>query len=79
LNPVLFDKHLKIDLNLKASQQKYRFANQGAIGAAINFDPTKPVYSDSKRYGGYWEWLDPNPELLMVSHGTELEEIRLRC
>src|SRR4029077_13668674 len=20
-----------------------------------------PVYSDSKRYGGYWEWLDPNP------------------
>ena len=61
LNPVLFDKHLKIDLNLKASQQKYRFANQGAIGAAINFDPTKPVYSDSKRYGGYWEWLDPNP------------------
>jgi TonB-linked SusC/RagA family outer membrane protein len=61
LNPVLFDKHLKIDLNLKASQQKYRFANQGAIGAAINFDPTKPVHSDSKRYGGYWEWLDPNP------------------
>ena len=61
LNPVLFDKHLKIDLNLKASQQKYRFANQGAIGSAINFDPTKPVYSDSKRYGGYWEWLDPNP------------------
>src|SRR5436190_15817393 len=61
LNPVLFDNHLKIDLNLKASQQKYRFANQGAIGAAINFDPTKPVYSDSKRYGGYWEWLDPNP------------------
>jgi iron complex outermembrane receptor protein len=79
LNPVLFDKHLKIDLNLKASEQKYRFANQGAIGAAINFDPTKPVYSDSKRYGGYWEWLDPNPELLMVSHGTELEEIRWRC
>ena len=61
LNPVLFNNHLKIDLNVKAAQQKYRFANQGAIGSAISFDPTKPVYSDSKRFGGYWEWLDPNP------------------
>jgi len=61
LNPVLLDNHLKIDVNLKASQQKYRFANQGAIGSAIYFDPTKPIYSDSKRWNGYWEWLDPNP------------------
>lgn len=61
LNPVLFDNHLKIDINLKGTAQKYRFANQGAIGAAIYFDPTKPIYSGSKRFGGYWEWLDPNP------------------
>ena len=61
LNPVLFDNHLKIDLNLKGSIQKYRFANQGAIGAAIYFDPTQPVNSNSKRFGGYFEWLDPNP------------------
>jgi TonB-linked SusC/RagA family outer membrane protein len=59
LNPVFFDNHLKVDLNLKGSIQKNRFANEGAIGAAVYFDPTKPVYSGDKRYGGYWEWLDP--------------------
>jgi TonB-dependent starch-binding outer membrane protein SusC len=61
LNPTFFDNHLKVDLNLKGAQQKYRFADRGAIGASVNFDPTKPVYSGNKRYNGYFEWLDPNP------------------
>ena len=59
LNPLLLDGHLKIDLNLKASWEHARFANQAAIGGAASFDPTQPVYSKSPRYGGYWEWLDP--------------------
>ena len=58
LNPVLFDNHLKIDINLKGAIEKYRFANQGAIGTAVYFDPTQSVYSNSKRFGGYFEWLD---------------------
>ena len=36
-----------------------RFANTAAIGGAITFDPTQPVYSGSPRFGGYYEWLDP--------------------
>ncbi|HYC30605.1 MAG TPA: TonB-dependent receptor plug domain-containing protein, partial [Chitinophagaceae bacterium] len=48
LNPVILNNHLKIDLNLKASQQQYRFADQGAIGSAVYFDPTKPVMSGDK-------------------------------
>jgi len=59
LNPSLFKNHLKIDFNLKTSLSKSTFANEGAIGAAVNFDPTKPVYSGKSAYGGYWEWLDP--------------------
>ncbi|HXB95100.1 MAG TPA: SusC/RagA family TonB-linked outer membrane protein, partial [Puia sp.] len=59
LSPVLFDKHLKINLNVTGSMQNTRFANQGAIGGAISFDPTQSVYSKSPRFGGYWEWLDP--------------------
>jgi TonB-linked SusC/RagA family outer membrane protein len=54
LNPVLLNNHLKIDINLKGSIEKYRFANQGAIGSAIYFDPTQSVYSNSKRFGGYY-------------------------
>ena len=60
LTPTFFDKHLKVDINLKGVASENKFANEGAIGAAVYFNPTAPVYSDSKRYNGYWEWLDPN-------------------
>jgi TonB-dependent starch-binding outer membrane protein SusC len=57
LNPKLMKNHLSIDFNMKNSVTRSRFANQGAIGAAVFFDPTKPVYDLSKpQYGGYWEW-----------------------
>ena len=60
LNPTFFNNHLKVDLNLKNSIQSTRFANTGAIGAAVSFDPTQPVYAVNKkeRFGGYYEWLD---------------------
>lgn len=59
LSPRFFTDHLKVDINIKGSMSKNRFANEGAIGAAVSFDPTQPVYSKSPRYGGYFEWLDP--------------------
>jgi len=60
LNPTLLDNHLTINFNYKLSNSQSHFANQGAIGAATYFDPTQAVYSNSARFGGYWEWLDPN-------------------
>lgn len=60
LNPTFFKNHLKVDLNVKSSLSKNKFANEGAIGAAVNFDPTQSVYSAKQEYGGYWEWLDPS-------------------
>lgn len=60
LNPSLFDNHLKINLSGKGMFMKQRFANEGAIGAAIQMDPTKPVYDPNNAYGGYWAWLQPN-------------------
>ncbi len=59
VNPSFFDNHLKVNLNLLGSIENARFANTGAIGSAITFDPTQPVYSGSQRFGGYYEWLDP--------------------
>jgi TonB-dependent starch-binding outer membrane protein SusC len=58
LSPHLFNDHLKIDINVKNSISEIRFANEGAISSAVNFDPTKPVYSGNSRYGGYFEYLD---------------------
>ena len=54
----LFDNSLKMDFNLRGSWVKDRFADDGAIGGSVSFDPTKPVYSNSPEFGGYWEWLN---------------------
>lgn len=56
LSPRLLRNHLKIDLNLKGTYSKARFANNAAISSAVYFDPTQPVYASSSPYGGYFEW-----------------------
>src|SRR5690625_6276451 len=40
-------------------QDSNRFADTGAIGSAIAFDPTQPVRTGSSvdEYGGYFAWL----------------------
>lgn len=65
INPTFLSNHLKVDLNLKGVSQKTRFADQGAIGGAVSFDPTQPVYSGNGNYGGYYEWLEPNGDLIL--------------
>ncbi len=67
LNPVLFDNHLKIDINGNLSFGKNQFQDEGAvIGSAIGFDPTQPVYQAGSRYGGYFEWLEPTGNLPLL-------------
>ncbi len=61
VSPSFFNDHLKVDLNVKGTNSRSRFANEGAIGAAVNFDPTHPVRTGFFRYGGYYEWLDSDP------------------
>ncbi len=56
LSPRFFNNHLKLDVNLKGTLRKSRFANTGAIGNAIRFDPTQPVRTEKDLYGGYFEW-----------------------
>ena len=59
LTPRLFDDHLKIDLNVKGTWADYNFADQGAIGGAVRFAPSQPVFSGDSIYNGYFYWLDP--------------------
>lgn len=56
LNPKFFDDHLSVDMNVKGTINKTRFANSGAVASAAFFDPTKPVYNESGRYNRYWTW-----------------------
>lgn len=56
LSPKFFDNHLSVDINVKGTINKNRFADSGAVGAAAFFDPTKPLYDEENRYNGYWNW-----------------------
>ena len=76
INPKLIKNHLSIDINMKNSVSRSYFANTGAIGSAVFFDPTKPVYDQSKpQYGGYWEWeLNGTPNTLAPKNPVSLLE-----
>ncbi len=57
LNPSLFNDHLVLNLNAKGMWAKSVYANTGAIGAAVSYDPTKPIYdSNATNFGGYTTW-----------------------
>lgn len=56
LNQDLFDNSLKLTLTSKNSLDKNKFSNGGAIGSAVAFDPTQPIYDDSLPFGGFFEF-----------------------
>lgn len=60
LNPQFLDGDLRVNLNLRGMRIDNDFADQGAIGAAVTFDPTQSVMADDVAfdYGGYFTWLD---------------------
>lgn len=64
LNPNFFDKKLNIQLNVKGIYNRNRFADTGAIGAATQFNPTKPVYQDGLAFGNgyYLDMQKPDPD-----------------
>lgn len=60
LNPQLFDKHLNVNVNVKGIYNTNRFADQGSVGLATQFDPTQSVYMDGSEFGnGYFTYLNP--------------------
>ena len=56
LSPKFFDDHLSVSLNFKYSHNSSRYADQGAVGSAVTFDPTQAV-NQKNQFGGYFEWL----------------------
>ena len=77
LSPSFLNNSLKVDLNLKSSIINNNFANQGAIGTAVGFDPTQSV--KGSEFGGYFEWLDPatkKPSSLAPKNPVALLELQ---
>lgn len=70
LNPRLFDDHLKVDLNLKLSNENARWADNRVFKSAITFNPTIPVYDEASPWGGFSEYyyVTDGPALLHGHH-----------
>lgn len=58
LTQEFMDDALTFSLSAKGIVNKNDFANTGAIGAAVSFDPTQPVYDPESPFGGYFEFRD---------------------
>lgn len=66
LSPKFFEDHLSINANAKGIFQSTNWANDGAVGNALAFDPTKPLYfrdaegniDKSIISNGLWNWTD---------------------
>jgi iron complex outermembrane receptor protein len=45
-----------VNINAKGMVNNNNFTDQSAIGGAIGYDPTKPVYNGNTRWRGYTTW-----------------------
>ncbi|WP_456440626.1 SusC/RagA family TonB-linked outer membrane protein [Psychroserpens sp.] len=73
LTPKLFDDHLKIDFNAKGIYvDKNAIDEGGALGGALNMDPTKPIYDDTSGFGGFYNQIalpgEPNENSIIGSN-----------
>ncbi|MEY4864801.1 MAG: hypothetical protein RLZZ114_230, partial [Bacteroidota bacterium] len=56
-SPELIKGKLKANFAGKLINSTQNYSNTGAIGTAVTFDPTRPVYSGDTSLGGYFEWI----------------------
>lgn len=78
LSPKFFNDHLSVNVALKASNTRNHFADGGAIGAAVAFDPTQPVKQANKNYGSYFEWLQSNDTAIALATRNPVALLELR-
>ena len=78
LSPGLLDNTLQLNLHLKAMRTNNHFADRGAIGNALGFDPTQAVRDPSSPYGGFTTWTIPNgnPNTLAPTNPLALLELK---
>lgn len=84
LAPSFLDNHLKFEINARGSYIENQFANRGAIGAALEYDPTQPIYSGASAFGGYHTWMDgavkhnlaPTNPVALANEVNDTSEVR---
>ncbi|MGR3810382.1 SusC/RagA family TonB-linked outer membrane protein [Jiulongibacter sp. NS-SX5] len=77
LSPSFLDDHLKVDANLKFANSRSQFADEGAIGTAVSFDPTQPIYANNE-FGGYFNWINQSGGIEALGPSNPLAMLELR-
>ncbi|MGM0667869.1 MAG: SusC/RagA family TonB-linked outer membrane protein, partial [Bacteroidota bacterium] len=84
LDPTFLDGSLKVNFKLKGMSTKNNFGDSGAIGSAVNMDPSQPIYDDNPDTDGYFQWSSyganlgtPNPveQALAVDNQSTVNRI----
>ncbi|MDP2890530.1 MAG: SusC/RagA family TonB-linked outer membrane protein, partial [Bacteroidota bacterium] len=84
LDPSFFDGTLKLNINAKGMNTDTNFGDAGAVGSAINMDPSKPVMDGNAASAGYFQWSNyganlgtPNPveQLLAADNKSNVKRV----
>lgn len=77
LNPGFLNNTLQVNVGLKGIWSQNDFANRGAIGNALSFDPTQNVSDPNSAYGGFTTWTDANgnPQFIAPTNPMALLEL----
>ncbi|MDX1479290.1 MAG: SusC/RagA family TonB-linked outer membrane protein, partial [Saprospiraceae bacterium] len=78
LNPGFLDNTLQVNLHLKGMFTNNQFADRGAIGNAVGFDPTHSPYDPDSEYGGFFTWTAPNGNPQLIAPTNPLALLMLR-
>ncbi len=56
LDPTFFDNALKVSINMKGMSTYNNFGDSGALGSAVNMDPTQVIRDGKYSTNGYFQW-----------------------
>lgn len=80
LNPRFFNNALQVNINFRGMRTENTFADRGAIGAALSYDPTRPIFDQESEFSGYSAWVlgNGNPNNLAPVNPLSLLDRNLR-
>lgn len=77
LTPSFLDDHLSFELNARGAYTENVFADRGAIGGAVAFDPTQSVYDPESPFDGYFTWTGNNGYQINLAPTNPVAQLNL--
>jgi iron complex outermembrane receptor protein len=73
VSPSFLDGDLVVNASFKGMYTQQNFGNTGAVGNAVSFDPTQPVFNGNKNWGGYFTWTGISQTLANGANNPEAD------